>query len=147
MARTIWASIFADPARAVNLKASDHFAVATYCKLQAILAALKSPPPPTFEKPVVVTERDKDGNKTERVVGSVTKHNPAYGAWLATIREARALEEKLGMNPIARVSLERSLGKPADPPEPDAATRTPAAGSAGRKPSPLGALKTNPRVN
>lgn len=146
-ARRIWAGLFADPALRAHLKSSDHFAVANYCKLQAILAARKIPPRPTYDVPILAKEKDPDGGTSETQVGLRKKANPEYGAWLATIREVRALEQMLGLNPVARLGIEGKLArKPGDGDEQAASS---AASSGGRSPgaakSPIGIFK--PRVN
>lgn len=146
IARRIWATMLADPAVRVNIKVSDHFALANYCKLQAIIAARKIPPKPTYDVPIMAKERDPDGGTSETQIGIRKKANPEFAAWLSTLKEVRAFEERIGLNPMARVGLERALaGKPASalPDDQPQAASPEQSGSRG----PLGVLKNPERMN
>lgn len=108
-AKSLWAVVWSNPANAPLLKQTDHGILARWCVVTYLAERdMKQPPPTTIEE---TRERTDSQGNTETV--TKTRRNPAYDQMLATMRELRAIEDKLGFSPAARLNVDAKLGRPA----------------------------------
>ncbi len=139
-AKALWAAVWSNPANATLLKTTDHGVVARWCVLTyCVERDLKQPPASTVEDVKTLIDDKGAATTTTKI-----KPNPAFIAWHQNMRELRAIEQTLGFNPSARITVDGKLGtKQPQGGSADAGRQKPAGAPAG----PLGALKQPTRHN